>query len=157
HMVGKAELALERARGDTLIQVFALAVLGLAAFDGHRVLLGGNGNLVGREAGDGERNLIAVFAQPLDIVGRVIILARALRGFDQVEKAVEADGRTPEGCEVVCAHSQILQRASWLRAAPDTTGARLKSRAHQAPGPPCGGSKKIRKPRFGFKGADKNF
>jgi hypothetical protein len=30
-------------------------------------------------------------------------------------------------------------------------------RAHQAPGPPCGGSKKIRKPPFGFKGAAKNF
>src|SRR5436190_22320675 len=40
HMVGKAELALEGARGDALIEIFALALVGLAAFDRHRVLLG---------------------------------------------------------------------------------------------------------------------
>ena len=38
------------------------------------------------------------------------------RGFREVEKAVETDGRAPEGREVVSAHIQILQRAKWLRA-----------------------------------------
>src|SRR6267143_5270502 len=142
-MIGKAELPLEGARGDALIKVFALAVLGLAAFDRHRVLFGSDGNLVSREAGDGERNLIAVFAQPLDVVGRVVILAGALRGFNEVEKAVEADGRTPEGCEVVCAHSQILQRASWIRAAPDTTGARLKAEPIRRPDRRTAAAKKL--------------
>ena len=33
----------------------------------------------------------------------------------------------------------------------------LLSRAHQAPGPPCGGDWKIIKNGFGFKGGAKNF
>ncbi len=156
-MVGKAELALEGARRDTLIEIFALALLGLAAFDRHRVLLGGNGNLVGREAGNGKRNLIAVFVQPLDIVGRVVTLADALRGFDEVEKAVEADGRAPEGCEVVCAHSQILQKSKLVTSGTGHDRCPSPDQAHQAPGPPSGGSKKIRKPPFGFKSTVKIF
>src|SRR6185369_16378177 len=64
----------------------------------------------------------------------VVILAGPLAHFREVKKAVEADGRAPQGREVVSAHSQILQRARWLRAAPDTSGARLLFRAHKAPG-----------------------
>ena len=55
------------------------------------------------------------------------VLPGALGGLNEVEKAVETNGRAPKGREVVGAHSQILQRAKWVRAAPDTTGARLTS------------------------------
>src|SRR6185369_14248955 len=53
------------------------------------------------------------------------------------------DGRTPEGCEVVCAHSQILHRASWIRAAPDTTDARLKAGPIRRPDRPAAAAKKL--------------
>ena len=79
----------------------------------------------GAEARYRQRNLVAVLSQPFDVVGRVVVLAGPLGHFREVEKAIEANGRTPQGRKVVIAHSQILQRASWLRAAPDTTGARL--------------------------------
>ena len=46
------------------------------------------------------------------------------------QKAVEANGRAPQWRVVVSAHSPILRRARWLRAAPGTTGARLLAQAH---------------------------
>src|SRR6476620_9570550 len=118
-------LALEGTCRNTPVKVFTLGLLGLAAFDGNHVIFGRHRNLVRRKPGHRQRNLIAVVGEPFDIVGRVVILASALGDLGKVEKAVEANGRTPQGREVISAHSQILQRAKWLRAAPDTTGARL--------------------------------
>ena len=72
-----------------------------------------------------------------NVAGRKImhhVLAGLLGGFSEIEKAIETYGRTPKGREVVSAHSQILQRAKWLRAAPDTTGARLKPGPIRRPG-----------------------
>jgi hypothetical protein len=43
--------SLSRSRRDALIEEFALRFLGLAAFDRQHVLLGGDGDLVGRNAG----------------------------------------------------------------------------------------------------------
>src|SRR6202012_4114832 len=60
----------------------------------------------------------------LDVVGRIGILTGSLGAFHEVEQAIKTDGRTPEGSKINSAHSQILLRAKWLRAAPDTTGAR---------------------------------
>src|ERR1700745_1047738 len=37
-------------------------------------------------------------------------------GFvEELEKTVEANGRTPQGSEVVSPHSQVLLRARWVR------------------------------------------
>jgi hypothetical protein len=46
-----AAATLERPRRDALVEEFALRFLGLAAFDRQHVLLGGDGDLVGRKAG----------------------------------------------------------------------------------------------------------
>jgi hypothetical protein len=43
--------SLSRSRRDALIEGFALRFLGLAAFDRQHVLLGDDGDLVGRKAG----------------------------------------------------------------------------------------------------------
>ena len=65
-------------------------------------------HLVGGEARHRQRYLVAIVRKPFDIVGRVVVLAGALRRFREVEEAIEADGRTPQGCKIVVAHSQIL-------------------------------------------------
>ena len=124
---------LKRAGRDAAVEVFAFGLFRLVALDRHDVLLGCNRDFVRREASHRQRNLISVVAKSFDVVGRVVVLGCALGGFREVEKAVETDGRTPERREVISAHSQILQRAKWLRAAPDTTGARFPP-AHLAPG-----------------------
>src|SRR4051794_4918250 len=125
-VVRQVELPLEVPGRDTAVQELALCLFRLVAFDRHDVLLGPDRDFVGREAGHRERDLVAVFAKPFDVVGRIVVLAGVLGSrLGKIEKAVEADGRTPEGCKIVSAHSQILHGASWIRAAPDTTGARL--------------------------------
>src|SRR6185295_9848167 len=104
-----------------------------------------------RKTCDRQRNLVAVLSQAFDVVGRIIGLAGLLGHFRKGEKAIEADGRPPEGREIIGAHSQILQRARWIRAAPDMTGARLMAGPIRRPTPPSGGSEKISKPDSGFK------
>ena len=42
----------------------------------------------------------------LDIVRRVGVLDAALGALDEVENAVETNGRTPDGSKVNCAHSR---------------------------------------------------
>ena len=97
-VVGQVELPLEVPGRDTAVQELALGLFRLVAFDRHDVLLGRDRDFVGREAGHRQRDLVAVFAEPFDVVGRIVVLASALGGhFREVEKAVEADGRTPEG------------------------------------------------------------
>ena len=92
----------------------------------------------------GKRDLVAVLAEPFDVVRGIVVLARPLGGFGEVEEAVEADCRTP--------------RAKWLRAAPDDRCPSLD------PGPlrhPEATSKvttqKFEKPVFGFKSRRKIF
>src|SRR6478609_1391348 len=86
------------------------------------------------------------------LVRRVAFLGAALGGLSEVEKTIETDGRPEEGSEVISAHSQILLGAKWLIAAPDTTGARLRSPGPSgAREPPCGGDLENKKPDFGFK------
>jgi hypothetical protein len=43
--------SLSRSRRDALVEEFALRFFGLAAFDRQHVLLGGDGDLIGRKAG----------------------------------------------------------------------------------------------------------
>src|SRR4029078_1250711 len=115
-IVSKVELSLERPGGNAPIQIFVLGFFSLVALDGDHVLFGRYRDIVGRKTGNCERNLVAVVAEPFDVVGRVIILAGPLGSFNEVEKAVETYGRTPKGGEVVCAHSQILHTPKWQRA-----------------------------------------
>ncbi len=68
----------------------------------------------GREAGDRQRDLVAVFGQPFDVVGRIAFVGGPLGRLDKVEQTIETDGRSEEGREVISAHSQILQRARWV-------------------------------------------
>jgi hypothetical protein len=74
-IVGQVELTLERPRRDALLEEFVLLLFGLAAFDRQHVLLGGDGDLVGREACQRQGYLVPVLAKPLDVAGRVIVLA----------------------------------------------------------------------------------
>src|SRR3954454_23722546 len=158
NIIGQVKLPLERPRGNAPVEIFAFGPVRLVSLDGHRVLLGRHRDLVGCKARNRKRNLVAILADAFDVVGGVVVLAGTLCRFNEVEKAVETNGRTPQGREVVSAHSQILQGAKWIRTTPDTTGARLSFPTHQASGtPPLGGSGKIKKARFGFKRGSKIF
>src|ERR1700733_3561655 len=127
NVVSQVELPFEGPRGNTPIEIFALGLVCPVALDRDHVLLGRKRDLVGRKAGKRKLNLVAVLAEPFDVVGGIVVLAGTLCRFNEVEKAIETDGRAPKRREVISAHSQILQRAKWIQAAPDTTGARLKS------------------------------
>src|ERR1700747_3156331 len=60
--------------------------------------------------------MIGVLTGPLDVVGRVIVVARhAQRTVDEIEKAIEAYRRPPEGGRIEGSHSHILLRATWIR------------------------------------------
>jgi hypothetical protein len=95
NVVSQVELPLELPGRDAAVQEFALGLIGLVAFDRHDVLLGRDRDFVGREAGHRQRDLVPVFADTFDVVGRVVVLRRALGGFREVEKAVETDGDRP--------------------------------------------------------------
>src|SRR6185437_2126948 len=127
-MVGERELALEIARRDAAMQEGPAFLLVLAALERQDVLLDRQLDLVRPEAGERHRYLEAVPVEAFDVVGGIAFLAHALGGFGEVEQAVEADGRPEQGRKIYSAHSQILLGAKWLRAAPDTSGARLKWR-----------------------------
>ena len=75
-VVGQVELPLEVPGRDTAVQELALGLFRLVAFDRHDVLLGRDRNFVGREAGYRQRDLVAVFAQPFDVVGRIVVLGQ---------------------------------------------------------------------------------
>src|ERR1044072_5231636 len=71
NVVGQAEGAAARPRRDALIEHLLAFLDSLAAFNGERVLLGSDGHVLRREAGDREADRIPVFAGLLDVVGRV--------------------------------------------------------------------------------------
>src|SRR3546814_20751331 len=99
HEVSELEAPLEGARGDTAMQIVALAViLGAFAGDGELVLLRHHLDVFGAKAGDCQRDAIAVLAILQDVEGRIaIVFTRAC--FEQVEQAIEAYGRAPIGRE----------------------------------------------------------
>jgi len=112
HVVGEIKPALERPARDAAIQVLSLILFALIrrARDRQRVLLDGHVDLFGFEAGNRKGDAISVFAGAQDIAGRIMILrfeAQAL--VHEVEKAVEADRRPPEGVYIQCPHSHILR------------------------------------------------
>ena len=86
-----------------------VTLVGLVAFDGEHVLLGRHGDLVGREAGNRQRDMIDVLTGSLDIVGWVVVVARQTqRTVDEIEKAIEAYSRPPERSRIEGSHSHIL-------------------------------------------------
>src|SRR5450759_733688 len=96
-VVGEVKLTPKRTRGNPLIEVLVITLLGLAAFHRKHVLLRGDGDLFGHEAGKRQRDAIVLLTGSLDVVGRVVVLApQPERIVDEVEQAIETDGRSPE-------------------------------------------------------------
>jgi hypothetical protein len=104
--VGELEAALEGAGGDPHVEEIAVlvAILRLAADHHQHVLAGGDVDVAGREAGDGERDPVAVVAQFLDVVGRVIVGLLGAGAFEEIEQPVEADGGAAIGREIEASH-----------------------------------------------------
>src|SRR5204862_8265670 len=81
----------------------------LAAFHGQHVLLCRDGDLLRLEAGQSERDAIVILPDACDVVGRIVVLAlQPERIVDEVEQAIETDGRPPDGGEIEVSHSHIL-------------------------------------------------
>src|SRR5581483_4877369 len=96
-MLSELEAALEGAAGNALVQERGLGpvrdLITLAA-DGEHAVLHVNRQVLLGKAGNGQGDAIIVLIGPLDIVGRVALLAG---GFQQVDQPVEADGGTEKG------------------------------------------------------------
>src|ERR1051326_5438591 len=105
-VVGELEAALERPRGNALVEHFAglLGLRLLLAADRQGVFLGLDREIGLGEPGDRKRDAIGVLAGPLDVVGRI------------ARRAVDACGRTIEGSKIECAHgmtSLVERHAVW--------------------------------------------
>jgi hypothetical protein len=77
---------------------------------------------------------------------------------EEIEKAVEAHGRTPQGSKVVSPHSQVLLRARWIRrSARHACSGALFSLPDPSwrPAPPVSGKNSIRKTKINFKSGRK--
>src|SRR3954454_21856176 len=110
HEIGKLECALESTRGDAAVQHFGLRVLvgDFFALDRQRVFLRDDGELILGKARDSNGDAVVVLAGALDIVGGITGAAVRTGLVEQVEEAVEADGGTVEGGQVVRTHGQVL-------------------------------------------------
>ena len=100
-VVFEIELALEGSRRDALIQERMIGAalglpIGLAAGDRQLVLLSSDCDLLRREAGDRQRNPIAILTGTDDVVGGIVVLAvQPLGVVDEIEQAIEADAGPP--------------------------------------------------------------
>jgi hypothetical protein len=74
NMVGKAEVPLEAARGDALENIVFLVVVILLARNRQTVLLKREGDLVRSEAGESDRNPVALIAGTRDVLRRIGVL-----------------------------------------------------------------------------------
>jgi hypothetical protein len=84
-VVCQVELALEVTGRDTPAKELAFGFLGLAAFNGDDVLLCSDRDFIRRETRDRQRDLVTVFGQPFDVIGRIAFLGTALGGLGEVE------------------------------------------------------------------------
>ncbi len=113
-MFGELKTSLEGARGDALIEHFALFPINLVrrllgAANGQRGFPGLNRQFILGKAGHRNGDPVGVFAGPLNVVGR--IGRRAVDAgilVEQREQPIEADGRTIERREVKITHIHIL-------------------------------------------------
>ncbi len=78
------------------------------------------------KAGQRERDLVVIFAGPLDIVRGIMVFRRPLTGsIEKVEETVKADGRPPEKGGIEGPHSHLLRVSNMGTRAPNTwSGAR---------------------------------
>ena len=60
-VIGEVELPFERASRDTMIQIFVLVLVALAAFHTQHVLLGGHRDLIRAETSQRQRDLVTIF------------------------------------------------------------------------------------------------
>src|SRR4029079_15414461 len=103
-MIGKREAPLERAVGNTAVDIIVallLRLFALAAGDDQHVLLSRDVDLVGREPGDRQLDAIIVIAE-LDEVERRVFFRRvgATAVLEHVEQPVEADSGAPIGRKI---------------------------------------------------------
>jgi hypothetical protein len=103
-VVGKLEDALKSARGDALIEQFAVLLFLdlLGALDRQRVFFRFDRKFVLAEAGNRDGDAVVVFSGAFDVVGRV-----AGGGFKPVqhgEQPVKADGGTIKGSKIKRTH-----------------------------------------------------
>jgi hypothetical protein len=136
-VVFQAELALEGPCRDPLMQELLVGRLGLLAGDSEKILLRRDGDFLGREAREGERDPIGVLPRPGNVVGRPVALAFQQTGVvvEKIEDAVEADARPPQGRKVVGPHSHILRVSNMDTSdAPD-----IRRRPHRANEHPASG------------------
>jgi hypothetical protein len=94
NIVRQVELPLEMPGRDAPVKEVTLGLLGLAAFNGDDVLLGSDGNLVGRETGDRQRDLVPVIRQTFDVVRGIGFLGGPLGRFGEVKQTIETYGRS---------------------------------------------------------------
>jgi hypothetical protein len=74
-IVGEIEATFERSTGDAAVEVLGLALfLVYATGDRQRVLMNGDADLFGLEAGDRKRNAVLILTGSNDVAGRIMIL-----------------------------------------------------------------------------------
>src|SRR5262245_26784837 len=94
-MIGELEPALEASRRDAAMEERGVLMLGaFFAADGKGILLHLDGEVALAETGNGHADAILVFADALDIVGRVArgLAVETRERIEQRAEPVEADG-----------------------------------------------------------------
>jgi hypothetical protein len=116
-VVGKLEDALKSARGDALIEHFAvLLFLRLfGALDRQRVFFRFDRQVFLAETGDRDCDAVVVLTSPLDVVGR--IARSCLESIKHGKEPVETDGGTVKGSKIESSHgiSSIVERHAVVR------------------------------------------
>ena len=97
--LGQHEGALELAGGDTAVQIQTLPLLGLLAADDELRVLDLDRQVIHGETGNRQGNAQAVFAELLDVVGRIAIRRGLGHPIERPFEVVEAQqkGRTEQG------------------------------------------------------------
>ena len=129
NVVGQFEAALESAVGDAEVKDFTRAgFLALLADDDEQVLLRGDVEVVGTEAGDGDGDAIGILAAALDVERRVVVAAaRSARGIlEQVEQVIEAHRGTAIGGKIKTVHGETNPLLSNLNMARPDIGASIR-------------------------------
>src|SRR5262245_40599900 len=113
-VVGKLEAPLEAAPGNASVQELPLFAVRLL-FAAHRegLFLHVDVELVLAETGHGHGDPVLVVTQALDVVGRIAhpVAIKTRSAVQQIEQAVEANGRAIEGAEIKMSHHESSLRS----------------------------------------------
>src|SRR5262249_32979998 len=123
-VVGKLEAPLEAAPGNAAVQELPLlAVRLLLAAHRDGLLLHVDVELVLAETGHRHGDPVLVVAQALDVVGRIAhsVAIEARGAVQQIEQAVEANGRAIEGAEIKMSHHESSLRSDCGRCLPSSS------------------------------------